>query len=177
MWDKRISSLKCALVCFVLSVLKSISFVFKWNRVVSMHLCPWNHMEGHWRSVFFLEKYFPSLSPLPFFNLQNLRNVLFTMNCFVGKFDKYFNVANNLHVWRPVRDLWVTEPRPRLHCQFKNRLQSNLDYPDLDYSDFFSGPNLVMNIYLSRSRSFLKLQHWKVQSNARVFCFQRAQAM
>ena len=27
------------------------------------------------------------------------------------------------------------------------QLQSNLDYPDLDYPDFFSGPNLVMNIY------------------------------
>ena len=34
-------------------------------------------------------------------------------------------------------------------------------------------PNLVMNIYQSWSRfaiiSFLKLQHWKVQSNPRVF--------
>ena len=26
-------------------------------------------------------------------------------------------------------------------------IQSNLDYPYLDYPDFFSGPNLVMNIY------------------------------
>ena len=26
-------------------------------------------------------------------------------------------------------------------------VQSNLDYPDLDYPDFFSGPNFVMNIY------------------------------
>ena len=44
-----------------------------------------------------------------------------------------------------------------------NQLQSNLDYPDLDYPDLFSGPNLVMNIYKSRSISlaisFLKLQH------------------
>ena len=62
--------------------------------------------------VFSVEKYFPSLSPLPFFNLQNLTNVLFTMNCFAGKFDKCFNVANNLHddcmktygLWRPVMD-------------------------------------------------------------------------
>ena len=35
MWDKSTSSLKCALACFV-SMLKSISFVFKWKRVVSM---------------------------------------------------------------------------------------------------------------------------------------------
>ena len=54
-----------------------------------------------------------------------------------------------------------------------NQLQSNLDYPDLDYPDLdypdldypdlFSGPNLVMNIYKSRSISlaisFLKLQY------------------
>ena len=50
----------------------------------------------------------------------------------------------------------------------------------LDYPDFFSGLNLVMIIYKSWSRfvaiSFLKLQHWKVQSNARVFCSQRAKA-
>ena len=26
-------------------------------------------------------------------------------------------------------------------------IQSNLDYPDLDYPDFFTGPSLVMNIY------------------------------
>ena len=43
----------------------------------------------------------------------------------------------------------------------------------LDYPDFFSGPNFVMIIYKSQSRSvaisFFKLQHWKVQSNAR-FC-------
>ena len=26
-------------------------------------------------------------------------------------------------------------------------IQSNLDYPDLDYPDFFFGPNLVMIIY------------------------------
>ena len=35
MWDKSTSSLKSALACFV-SVLKSISFVFKWKRVVSV---------------------------------------------------------------------------------------------------------------------------------------------
>ena len=35
MWDKSTSSLKCALACFV-SVLTSISFVFKWERVVSV---------------------------------------------------------------------------------------------------------------------------------------------
>ena len=29
----------------------------------------------------------------------------------------------------------------------KGRIQSNLDYPDLDDLDFFSGPNLAMNIY------------------------------
>ena len=27
-------------------------------------------------------------------------------------------------------------------------VQLNLNYPDLDYRDFFSGPNLVMNIIL-----------------------------
>ena len=51
----------------------------------------------------------------------------------------------------------------------------------LDYLDFFSGPNLVMNIYKSRSRSvaisFVKLQHWKVKSNARFFGFPRAKAV
>ena len=26
-------------------------------------------------------------------------------------------------------------------------IQSNLDYPDLDYPDFFCGPNMVMNVY------------------------------
>ena len=31
--------------------------------------------------------------------------------------------------------------------RFLLHVQSNLDYPDLDYQDFFSGPNLVMNIY------------------------------
>ena len=30
-------------------------------------------------------------------------------------------------------------------------VQSNLDYPDLDYPDFFSGPNLVMNIVLFKT--------------------------
>ena len=29
----------------------------------------------------------------------------------------------------------------------KFKVQSHLDYPDLDYPDFFSGPNFVMNIY------------------------------
>ena len=43
----------------------------------------------------------------------------------------------------------------------------------LDYPDFFSGPNLVMSISVL-AISFLKLQHWRVQSNARVFCSQRA---
>ena len=28
-----------------------------------------------------------------------------------------------------------------------DKVQSNLDYLDLDYPDFLSGPNLVMNIY------------------------------
>ena len=28
----------------------------------------------------------------------------------------------------------------------KKILQSNLDYPDIDYPDFFSGPVLFMNI-------------------------------
>ena len=28
----------------------------------------------------------------------------------------------------------------------KDKLQSNLDYPDLDYPDFFSGPVFFMNI-------------------------------
>ena len=31
--------------------------------------------------------------------------------------------------------------------RFLLHVQSNLDYPDLDYQDFFPGPNLVMNIY------------------------------
>ena len=66
--------------------------------------------------------YFATLSPLPLFNLHNLTNVLFIVNCFLGKFDKCFNVGNNL--WRPMvcGDLWWTEPRPQLHCQFNNRL-------------------------------------------------------
>ena len=51
-------------------------------------------------------------------------------------------------------------------------VDNSIDFPNtveprlsgfLDYPDFFSGPNLVMNIYKSRSRSvaisFLKLQH------------------
>ena len=51
----------------------------------------------------------------------------------------------------------------------------------LDYPDFFSGPNLVMNIYLSRSRfvaiSFLKLQHaFKGAVRCEGFCSQRAKA-
>ena len=29
----------------------------------------------------------------------------------------------------------------------KIKVQSNLDYPDLDYPDFFSSPNFVMNIH------------------------------
>ena len=45
-------------------------------------------------------------------------------------------------------------------------IQSNLDYPD-----FYAGPNLVINIYYSQSRSvakyFLKLWHWKVQSKSK----------
>ena len=56
-----------------------------------------------------MEKYFPSLSPLPFFDLQNLRNVLFTLNCLLGKFDECFNVDNNLMkingLWRPVMNV------------------------------------------------------------------------
>ena len=84
--------------------------------------------------MFSVEKYFPSLSPLPFFNLQNLTNVLFTMNCFMGKFDKCFNVANNLHVWRRMvcGDLWWTElGRPQLHCQLKNRLLTQRQHSTL----------------------------------------------
>ena len=62
----------------------------------------------------------------------------------------------------------------------RNIIEPRLSGPPLsvflDYPDFFSGPNLVMNIYKSRSRSvaisFLKLQHWKVQSNARVFALE-----
>ena len=59
-------------------------------------------------------------------------------------------------------------------------VQSNLDSLDINYPAFFSGLNLVMNIYQSQSRSmamsFLKLQHWKVLSNARVFYSLRAKA-
>ena len=111
------------------------------------HLCSWNHMEGHWRSVFSLEKYFPSLSPLPFFNLQNLANVLFTMNCFVGKFDKCCNVANNLHVWRPMvcRDLWWTEPRPQSRCQFENRLLTQWQHSTLQQTTWCTILQLLPN--------------------------------
>ena len=50
---------------------------------------------------------------------------------------------------------------------FPNTVEPRLSGPRLsgflDYPDFLSGPNLVMNIYKSRSRSvamsFLKLQH------------------
>ena len=46
---------------------------------------------------------FPSSQPLTpylknFFNLQSFINVLFTLNCFLGKFDEYFNVCKKLHV-------------------------------------------------------------------------------
>ena len=177
MWDKRISSLKCSLVCFLLSVLKPISFVFKWNRVVSMHLCPWNHMEGHWRSVFFLEKYFPSLSPLPFFNLQNLRNVLFTMNYFVGKFDKCFNVANNLHVWRPVSNRAkapITMP-----IQKQTTVEPRLSGPRL-FGLFlwsqFGHEYLFVTIKIG-SYILFKTTALKSAVKWRGFCFQRAQAM
>ena len=68
---------------------------------------------------------------------------------------------------------WISiTVEPRLS---RPRLSGFLDYPD-----FFSGPNLIINIYLLRPRSvaisFLKLQ-WKVQSNAKVFCSQGANAM
>ena len=63
-----------------------------------------------------------------------------------------------------------------LECTVDPRLSGFLDYPD-----FFSGPNLLMNIYMSQSRSvaisFFKLQHWKVEWNARFcVCFQTAKA-
>ena len=38
------------------------------------------------------------------------------------------------------------EDLKRFSSQTKS-IQLNLDYPDLDYPDSFSGPNLVMNIY------------------------------
>ena len=51
MWDKSITSLKCALVCFV-GVLKSFDFKFPFFLTgivlwACYHLCPWNHIEGH----------------------------------------------------------------------------------------------------------------------------------
>ena len=63
-----------------------------------------------------------------------------------------------------------------LSSTVKPRLSRFLDYPD-----FFSGPNLVMNIYVSRSRfvaiSFLKLQHaFKGAVRCKGFCSQRAKA-
>ena len=70
-------------------------------------------------------------------------------------------------------------------CSCKHRrsiVQSNLDYPDFSITRTFSLVPICSWIfqYYSRSRSaaisFLKLQHWRVQSNARVFCSQRAKA-
>ena len=50
-------------------------------------------------------KYFTTLSPLPLFNLQNLTNVLFILNCFLGKFDK----NNVLTLVTTYEDLWSVE--------------------------------------------------------------------
>ena len=63
-------------------------------------------------------------------------------------------------------------------CSYKHRrsiVQSNLDYPDFSFTRTFSLVPIWSWIfqYYSRSRSaaisFLILQHWRVQSNARVF--------
>ena len=60
------------------------------------------------------------------------------MNCFGGKFDKCFNVANNLHddcmktygLWRPVMD----GAKAPIHCQLKNRLLTQWQLNILHYS-------------------------------------------
>ena len=74
-----------------------------------------------WRSISLV-----SAAPYHFFNLQNLTNVLFTVNCFMGKCDKCFltlvTTYEDLQVCMVCGNLWWTKPRPQLHCQFNNRL-------------------------------------------------------
>ena len=60
-----------------------------------------------WRSISLV-----SAAPYHFFNLQNLTNVLFAVNCFMG----------SIQVCMVCGDLWWTKPGPQLHCQFNNRL-------------------------------------------------------
>ena len=62
--------------------------------------------------------------------------------------------------------MWCTV-EPRLSGP---RLSLFLDYPD------FSLVPIWLWLFISHDQSFLKQQHWKVQSNARVFCSQRAKA-
>ena len=94
------------------------------------------------------------------------------MNCFLGKFDKCFNVVNNLHVWRPMvcGDLWWTEPRPQLHCQFKNRLLTQWQHstlqqttwctilqvlPNQSYTIAYSSLIAAMSLQLTNNHSII----------------------
>lgn len=95
------------------------------------------------------------------------------MNCFMGKFDKCFNVANNLHVWRRMvcGDLWWTEPgRPQLHCQFKNRLLTQRQHstlqqttwctilqvlPNQSYTIAYSSLIAAMSLQLTNNHSII----------------------
>ena len=54
----------------------------------------------------------------------------------------FFHTIHNVLMKR-----WVKKLICGLVSFFEKKLQSNLYYPDLDYPDFFSGPNLVMIIY------------------------------
>ena len=67
----------------------------------------------------------------------------------------------------PCPPRWTYNLTPLTNKSQASTVEPRLSGPRLsgffDYPDFFSGPNLVMNIYWSRSRSvamsFLKLQH------------------
>ena len=70
----------------------------------------------------------------------------------------------------------------RGHGEFVDDIQSNLDYPDFSIIRTFSLVPIWSWIFINHDQlrsvaiSFLKLLHWKVQSNARVFCSQRAKS-
>ena len=105
-------------------------------------------------------KYFATLSPLPLFNLHNLTNVLFIVNCFLGKFDKCFNVGTNL--WRSMvcGDLWWTEPTDYSHngdILHYSRLWCTIlqVLPNQSYTIAYSSLIAAMSLQLTNNHSII----------------------
>ena len=129
----------------------------------------WNSLRGNIREIANLQKLKKELKTFLFRLAYQWASVVYIQRMIFYTLFRLINIFLIIYIRFQLKyfycNIILGTVEPRLSGP---RLSEFLDYPD-----FFCGPNMVMNIYYSPSRSvaisFLKLQHWKVQSNARVF--------